>query len=340
MENNIQYKVKDLTHNSFKNYFAISISDFDGADPYGDLLLGNNLYSIKSLYKCNDLIQLINDIFTEDIIIAIKYQTHQSFEKNKTIILNLHIIDINGKEHIINDSLNLGNLSIPYIDIKYPIIGYLNKIINDSSINNSIEINDSLKAILNDVKEKSLSNELPTYSLDNITNFDISEVNTRLNPYVNYNQKPSLLNSRLINCMIFLLVNFLYVINLYLETISLFISSIILLLASVLLRIKDWFDNKKQALKSIDGFKRFILIHLLNKDPLINFIHPINEVELSIIYALLKKVNKYNSICTIQQIYYDPSKRDYISSISIKINDFTKLKSVITHDRKTSFSFL
>lgn len=276
MENNIQYKVKDLTHNSFKNYFAISISDFDGADPYGDLLLGNNLYSIKSLYKCNDLIQLINDIFTEDIIIAIKYQTHQSFEKNKTIILNLHIIDINGKEHIINDSLNLGNLSIPYIDIKYPIIGYLNKVINDSSVNNSIEIN----------------------------------------------------------------VNFLYVINLYLETISLFISSIILLLVSILLLIKDYFDNKKKALKSIDGFKRFVLIHLINKDPLINFIHPINELELSIVYALLKKVNKYNSICTIQQIYYDPSKRDYISSISIKINDFTKLKSVITHDRKTSFSFL
>lgn len=312
MENNIQYNVKDLTHNSFNNYFAISISDFDGVDPYGDLLLGNNLYSIKSLYKYNDLIQLINDIFTEDIIIAIKYQTHQSFEKTKTIILNLHIIDINGKEHIINDS----------------------------SINNSIEVNESLKAILNDVKAKSLSNEFPIYSLDNIINVNISEINTRLNPYVTYNQKPSLLNPRLINCMIFLLVTFLYVINLYLETISLFISSIILLLASFLLRIKDWFDNKKQALKSIDGFKRFILIHLLNKDPLINFIHPINEVELSIIYALIKKVNKYNSICTIQQIYYDPSKRDYISSISIKINDLTKLKAVINSDRKTSFSFL
>lgn len=340
MENNIQYNVKDLTHNSFNNYFAISISDFDGVDPYGDLLLGNNLYSVKSLYKYNDLIQLINDIFTEDTIIAIKYQTHQSFEKTKTIILNLHIIDINGKEHIINDSLNLGNLSIPYIDIKYPIIGYLNKVINDSSINNSIEVNESLKAILNDVKAKSLSNKLPIYSLDNITNVNISEINTRLNPYVTYNQKPSLLNPRLINCMIFLLVTFLYVINLYLEIISLFISSIILLLASFLLRIKDWFDNKKQALKSIDGFKRFILIHLLNKDPLINFIHPINEVELSIIYELLKKVNKYNSICTIQQIYYDPSKRDYISSISIKINDLTKLKAVINSERKISFSFL
>lgn len=178
------------------------------------------------------------------------------------------------------------------------------------------------------------------YNVKDITNVNISEINTRLNPYVTYNQKPSLLNPRLINCMIFLLVTFLYVINLYLETISLFISSMILLLASFLLRIKDWFDNKKQALKSIDGFKRFILIHLLNKDPLINFIHPINEVELSIIYSLLKKINKYNSICTIQQIYYDPSKRGYISSISIKINDFTKLKAVINSERKTSFSFL
>ena len=76
-------------------------------------------------------------------------------------------------------------------------------------------------------------------------------------------------------------------------------------------------DNQNRKLAAIEGFKIFILIHLINQERLINFIKPISEKELSIIYELLNEINKEDSICILQQIYYEPDNRNLISSISI-----------------------
>ena len=86
-------------------------------------------------------------------------------------------------------------------------------------------------------------------------------------------------------------------------------------------------QNRKLA--SIEGFKIFILIHLINQERLINFIEPISEKELSIIHELLNEINKKDSICILQQIYYEPDNHNLISSISIKINNLAAFNSNI-----------
>lgn len=40
MKNDYQNDLKELTHSSFNNHFAISISSFDGADSFGHCVLG------------------------------------------------------------------------------------------------------------------------------------------------------------------------------------------------------------------------------------------------------------------------------------------------------------
>ena len=40
MKNEYQNDLKELTHSSFNNHFAISISSFDGADSFGHCVLG------------------------------------------------------------------------------------------------------------------------------------------------------------------------------------------------------------------------------------------------------------------------------------------------------------
>ena len=135
---------------------------------------GGDLYAVTPLtvpfpkiYKEDAAIRLINNIAKEDVTIAIVNQECKTPEKTKTINLDLHITVESGKEHIINDSLTLGDLSISTLDTKYPIIGYLNKVINDDTIIKSNEVKESLQSILDDVKEKTLDKDFPIHSLEN-----------------------------------------------------------------------------------------------------------------------------------------------------------------------------
>ena len=208
MKNDYQNDLKELTHSSFNNHFAISISSFDGADSFGHCVLGGgasfvqiptmrdameldkyidttqthmilnstggDLYAVTPLtvpfpkiYKEDAAIRLINNIAKEDVTIAIVNQECKTPENTKTINLDLHITDANGKKHIINDSLTLGDLSVSTLDTKYPIIGYLNKVINDETIIKTNEVKESLQSILDDVKEKTLDKDFPIHSLEN-----------------------------------------------------------------------------------------------------------------------------------------------------------------------------
>lgn len=135
---------------------------------------GGDLYAVTPLtvpfpkiYKEDAAIRLINNIAKEDVTIAIVNQECKTPEKIKTINLDLHITVESGKEHIINDSLTLGDLSVSTLDTKYPIIGYLNKVINDDTIIKSNEVKESLQSILDDVKEKTLDKDFPIHSLEN-----------------------------------------------------------------------------------------------------------------------------------------------------------------------------
>ena len=148
-------------------------------------------------------------------------------------------------------------------------------------------------------------------------------------PYVTYNKKGYFLYSLLINRFSFLLLGMLYALNFYFNIISYFSSSIAFFIISVLLFIKDMIDNHNRKLAAIEGFKIFILIHLINQERLINFIEPISEKELSIIHELLNEINKEDSICILQQIYYEPDNHNLISSISIKINNLAAFNSNI-----------
>ena len=148
-------------------------------------------------------------------------------------------------------------------------------------------------------------------------------------PYITYNKKGGFLYSLLINRFSFLLLGILYALNFYFNIISYFSSSITFFIISILLFIKDMIDNQNRKLAAIEGFKIFILIHLINQERLINFIKPISEKELSIIYELLNEINKEDSICILQQIYYEPDNRNLISSISIKINNLAASNSNI-----------
>lgn len=148
-------------------------------------------------------------------------------------------------------------------------------------------------------------------------------------PYVTYNKKGYFLYSLLINRFSFLLLGILYALNFYFNIISYFSSSIAFFIISILLFIKDMLDNQNRKLAAIEGFKIFILIHLINQERLINFIEPISEKELSIIHELLNEINKKDSICILQQIYYEPDNHNLISSISIKINNLAAFNSNI-----------
>lgn len=148
-------------------------------------------------------------------------------------------------------------------------------------------------------------------------------------PYITYNKKGGLLYSLLINRFSFLLLGVLYALNFYFDIISYFSSSITFFIISILLFIKDMIDNQNRKLAAIEGFKIFILINLINQERLINFIKPISEKELSIIYELLNEINKEDSICILQQIYYEPDNRNLISSIFIKINNLAAFNSNI-----------
>lgn len=135
---------------------------------------GGDLYAVTPLtvpfpkiYKEDAAIRLINNIAKEDVTIAIVNQECKTPEKTKNINLDLHITVESGKEHIINDSLTLGDLSVSTLDTKYPIIGYLNKVINDDTIIKSNEVKESLQSILDDVKEKTLDKDFPIHSLEN-----------------------------------------------------------------------------------------------------------------------------------------------------------------------------
>lgn len=148
-------------------------------------------------------------------------------------------------------------------------------------------------------------------------------------PYITYNKKGGFLYSLLINRFSFLLLGILYALNFYFDIISYFSSSITFFIISILLFIKDMIDNQNRKLAAIEGFKIFILIHLINQERLINFIKPISEKELSIIHELLNEINKHDSICILQQIYYEPDNHNLISSISIKINNLAAFNSNI-----------
>ena len=160
-----------------------------------------------------------------------------------------------------------------------------------------------------------------------------------MDQYITYNKNYDFSYTFLFNRLIILVLSILYILNLFLETIPIFISSLIFFIVSILLFIKDMLDNKKKELASINGFKIFILINLLNQNKLIKFFNPISELELSLIHEILDEINRYNVICTIQQIYYEPDDRNLINSISIKINDISSLKASINPIENNYFDF-
>ena len=138
-------------------------------------------------------------------------------------------------------------------------------------------------------------------------------------PYVTYNKKEVFLYSLLINRFSFLSFGMLYALNFYFNIISYFSSSIAFFIISILLFIKDMIDNQNMKLAAIEGFKIFILIHLINQERLINFIEPISEKELLIIHELLNEINKKNSICVnvnIRMYNFDDVQCTVIPSVA------------------------
>ena len=57
MKNDYQNDLKELTHSSFNNHFAISISSFDGADSFGHCVLGGGA-SFVQIPTMRDAMQL------------------------------------------------------------------------------------------------------------------------------------------------------------------------------------------------------------------------------------------------------------------------------------------
>ena len=63
MKNDYQNDLKELTHSSFNNHFAISISSFDGADSFGHCVLGGGA-SFVQIPTMRDAMELDKYIIT------------------------------------------------------------------------------------------------------------------------------------------------------------------------------------------------------------------------------------------------------------------------------------
>lgn len=77
MKNDYQNDLKELTHSSFNNYFAISISSFDGADSFGHCVLGGGA-SFVQIPTIRDAMKLVNRLFFYVLVKekTVKYQNN------------------------------------------------------------------------------------------------------------------------------------------------------------------------------------------------------------------------------------------------------------------------
>ena len=129
-----------------------------------DTLLTTPLNNDLSIQDKEELYDNVNEYFTNNFLDD-DYDDDFEFLYPKD---NIYDTDVNQiVPSVFKKKLTLGDLSVSTLDTKYPIIGYLNKVINDETILKTNEVKESLQSILDDVKEKTLNKDFPIHSLDN-----------------------------------------------------------------------------------------------------------------------------------------------------------------------------
>lgn len=87
-----------------------------------------------------------------------------------------------------------------------------------------------------------------------------------------------------------------------------------------------------------DSFKRYIILHLLDKKEVISFEKPIDDTGFELVNDVLDEIHEFDpSICIIDHIGYTVDKK--IKSISIKDVDSEKLNKIINLNAMTNFSY-
>lgn len=87
-----------------------------------------------------------------------------------------------------------------------------------------------------------------------------------------------------------------------------------------------------------DSFKRYIILHLLDKKEVISFEKPIDDTGFELVNNVLDEIHEFDpSICIIDHIGYTVDKK--IKSISIKDVDSEKLNKIINLNAMTNFSY-
>ena len=87
-----------------------------------------------------------------------------------------------------------------------------------------------------------------------------------------------------------------------------------------------------------DSFKRYIILHLLDKKEVISFEKPIDDTGFELVNDVLDEIHEFDhSICIIDHIGYTVDKK--ITSISIKDVDSEKLNKIINLNAMTNFSY-
>lgn len=87
-----------------------------------------------------------------------------------------------------------------------------------------------------------------------------------------------------------------------------------------------------------DSFKRYIILHLLDKKEVISFEKTIDDTGFKLVNDVLDEIHEFDpSICIIDHIGYTVDKK--IKSISIKDVDSEKLNKIINLNAMTNFSY-
>lgn len=87
-----------------------------------------------------------------------------------------------------------------------------------------------------------------------------------------------------------------------------------------------------------DSFKRYIILHLLDKKEIISFEKPIDDKGFELVNDVLDEIHEFDpSICIVDHIGYTVDKK--IKSISIKDVDSEKLNKIINLNAMTNFSY-
>jgi hypothetical protein len=87
-----------------------------------------------------------------------------------------------------------------------------------------------------------------------------------------------------------------------------------------------------------DSFKRYIILHLLDKKEVISFEKPIDDTGFELVNDVLDEIHEFDpSICIVDHIGYTVDKK--IKSINIKDVDSEKLNKIINLNAMTNFSY-